>query len=323
MTTSRSRTLLVPLAGVFLIGACAGPTTGTPTSEPGNIDLMPKKVAGGAAAEFQTMMSDVNSALEAEGANYRIAMVEYTTHASSMEAGGTVLAKDVGNKQLTADFVPGDSRRTWSGPNGTSLTYAMDQTIDGSSIGGSLSVDQTNAAIEAATETWEAQSCSNLGLTRAPDFEENIGVIAFINGFGGSPFVFADVQHGGFREINYSGGTLAATHTFVFIDGGGFPTDINNDGKQDTAFREIYYDPSWVWGVDGAAGAADLETISLHEIGHGLSQAHFGTVRINNKGSLQASPRAVMNALYDGPFRDLVGADNGGHCSIWSNWPNH
>jgi hypothetical protein len=59
------------------------------------------------------------------------------------------------------------------------------------------------------------------------------------------------------------------------------------------------------------------------EFGHGLSQAHFGKVWLKNDGSLKASPRAVMNALYAAPLRTLQGTDNGGHCSNWANWPNH
>ena len=34
------------------------------------------------------------------------------------------------------------------------------------------------------------------------------------------------------------------------------------------------------------------------------------------------APEAVMNAAYTGPQRELLGTDNGGHCSIWGNWPN-
>ena len=55
--------------------------------------------------------------------------------------------------------------------------------------------------------------------------------------------------------------------------------------------------------------------------GHGLSQGHFGTVSIKVDGSLMASPRAVMDALFSAPYRDLAGTDEGGHCSNWSSWP--
>jgi len=48
-----------------------------------------------------------------------------------------------------------------------------------------------------------------------------------------------------------------------------------------------------------------------------------GNISIKNNGYLKASPRAVMNALYTGPYRDLKGTDNGGHCSIWGQWPQN
>lgn len=262
----------------------------------------------------------INVGLESQGMNYRIAMAEYITNGDSQEAGQTVLAKNVGNKQLGFDFVPNDTRRGWSGAD-NSITYAIDQTGDAVPFFGGLSAAETDAAIVRATNTWEEVNCSELGQTRNNDFGLDIGLIAFINGLGGSPFVFADVQHAGFRDINFAGGTLGVTFTFGFTDANGF-TDINNDGKLDAAFREIYYDPSFSWADDGSSNV-DLESVAVHEIGHGLSQGHFGKVAIKNNGTLKASPRAVMNALYAAPYRDLAGTDNGGHCSIWANWPSN
>ena len=41
----------------------------------------------------------------------------------------------------------------------------------------------------------------------------------------------------------------------------------------------------------------DIETVALHEAGHGLSQGHFGKAfRTVKNGKLHFSPRAVMNA---------------------------
>lgn len=64
----------------------------------------------------------------------------------------------------------------------------------------------------------------------------------------------------------------------------------------------------------------DVETVALHEAGHGLSQAHFGSVFLKNDGTLKAAPRAITNALYAGVLRTLEGTDNGGHCSNWANF---
>ena len=69
--------------------------------------------------------------------------------------------------------------------------------------------------------SWDDELCSNLPLSRNPDFGIDIGLVAFLNGLGGSPFAFADVQHAGWRDIDFGGFTLGATFTFGFVDGGG------------------------------------------------------------------------------------------------------
>ena len=127
------------------------------------------------------------------------------------------------------------------------------------------------------------------------------------------------MQHASWRDINFAGGILGVTFTFVFVDVNG-PTDVDSNGRLDTAFREIYYDPSFSWADDGVTNI-DVESVAVHEIGHGLSQGHFGKVGLKNDGSLKASLRTVMNAPYASPFRALTGTDNGGHRSNWAQWP--
>jgi hypothetical protein len=283
--------------------------------------------AAQAETELVAIMDRVNVSLAGDGKSYRVAKAEYVTRPTDGNFGGTVLAKNVGNKQLPDDFVPNDPNRAeWSGtPGGAdNITYAIDQTTDAVPLLGGMTAARTDAAIERAMGSWENVGCSQLGLTRNPDFGLDIGLVAFLNGLGGSPFVFADVQHAGFRDINFAGGVLGVTFTFIFIDEDGNEVDSDDDGRTDVAFREIYYDPSWGWADDGVNDDdIDVESVALHEAGHGLSQGHFGKVWLKNDGSLAASPRAVMNALYAEPFRSLVGSDNGGHCSNWSQWPNN
>jgi len=280
-----------------------------------------KSTANSITSEY---LDAINDGLALKGMDYRIGMAEYVTVSGGEEAGNTVLSKVVGNKQLTADFVPGDVRRGWSGADPNDITYSVDTTGDAVPLFGGLGGAATDAAIVRATGTWDAVICSDLGSTRNPDFGIDIGVVAFIvfAGADGSPFILADVQHAGWRDIDFSGGILGVTFTFIFVDGIGNPTDVDNNGKIDAAFREIYYDPSFSWADDGTS-SVDVETVALHEIGHGLSQGHFGKVMVKNDLSLKASPRAVMNALYTGPYRDLAGTDNGGHCSNWGEWPNN
>ena len=150
-----------------------------------------------------------------------------------------------------------------------------------------------------------------------------------ILGFGGIFAFFADITHGGFLAGPFfdalapdgSGFILGVTFTFGFVDIAGNFTDIDNNGKLDTAFREIYYNDNFPWAINGNF---DVETVALHEAGHGLSQAHFGEAfRTVSNGKLHFDPRAVMNAAYSGVQQSLAGTDNGGHCSIWGSWPNN
>ncbi len=58
---------------------------------------------------------------------------------------------------------------------------------------------------------------------------------------------------------------------------------------------EIYWSGSYYWSMTGQGGV-DVETVSLHEAGHGLSQAHFGKIFASGgNGKLHFSPLAVMN----------------------------
>ena len=85
------------------------------------------------------------------------------------------------------------------------------------------------------------------------------------------------------------------------------------------ALSEIYYNDEFSWN-DG--DQIDVETVALHESGHGLGQAHFGTLfQINRTGRYQFAPRAVMNAGYTGIQTEITRTDKAGHCSNWASWP--
>jgi hypothetical protein len=109
------------------------------------------------------------------------------------------------------------------------------------------------------------------------------------------------------------------TFTFIFIDNDGNPTDLDRDGRADTAFREIYYNLAFAWGTGGGnPNNVDIQSVAIHEFGHGLGLAHFGKLFLKNDGSLQAAPRAIMNAAYTGEDREIRGTDNAGFCHIWA-----
>ena len=134
----------------------------------------------------------------------------------------------------------------------------------------------------------------------------------------------ADIQHAGWEMLEVEGedfwdGVLGVTFTFIFYDENGWYTDIDRNRKLDVAFREIYYSPIAPWAI---GDDYDVETIALHEMGHGLSQAHFGKFFVtwtNLKG--HRAPFALMNPWYWGVQHTLTGTDVAGHCSNWASWP--
>ncbi len=73
----------------------------------------------------------------------------------------------------------------------------------------------------------------------------------------GSPLPAADVVHAGFGALDFvlTPPTIAATGTFFF------PTDIDNDGHPDAAFREIYCTFNFPWGIS-TDFPIDVETIA-------------------------------------------------------------
>jgi len=263
----------------------------------------------------------LNAQLEAQGESMRLGLVEYITSGDSEEMGRTVFFSAVGNKQLGHHWVPSDPRR-----NGSNDIWWWNDLVDGATTSG-LTSAQTAAAIRAAMTTWDNVTCSTIPLTDIGDFNVDLGFVQFLQGFGGLDGFLFDITHGGFLPGPFwdtiapggSGFILGATFTFIWTDGP--PTDIDNNGKLDTAFREIYYNDAFPWFTDGTA--FDVETVALHEVGHGLSQGHFGKAfRTLKNGKLHFAPRALMNAAYSGVQRDVGATDNGGHCSIWAQWPN-
>jgi len=83
--------------------------------------------------------------------------------------------------------------------------------------------------------------------------EISTGFVSFLFGFGGSLDYTADVVHAGWQSaaffdfIQPGGSTfiLGVTYTIIFTDEVGNPTDLDNNGKADVAFRETYYNDAF------------------------------------------------------------------------------
>lgn len=270
---------------------------------------------------YSDELDAINDALEAQGANVRVAMAEFLTDGRDETPGMTVFARNVGNKQLPHDFVPNDPRRG----SRSNITYIVDG-VDGGTSSGPSAAD-TEGAIDRAMATWDAETCSDLSMTKNATPPVDIGVLQLILGFGGHGVPGADVVHAGwlppafFDLLAPQGGSFIIGVTVTFT----FGTDIDNDGKTDTAFREIYYNDGFPWGIDVPGLAPiDVETVALHEAGHGLSHGHFGKLFGTFANlRLHFAPEAVMNAVVFGPKQTLFGSDIAGHCSNWAEWPNN
>ncbi|MGH7589025.1 MAG: hypothetical protein ACRELU_10580 [Gemmatimonadota bacterium] len=329
------RPLAVVLTLPFIILACSD-------DSPTALDTVPRggpTLAAATEATLSDLLDTVNANLESMSSPVRVAMVETLTLLEGEEQGVTVLWKNIGNKQLGFDFVPGDPRRLAGSPEGgwspdpNSITYAIDAG-DGATANG-LTATQTSEEIRDAMQTWDDLECSNLNINEVPA-PFDLGFVAAVFGLGGSLDIAADVQHAGWLEVEFGATTIAATFTIIWIDENGNMTDLDGNGVPDAAMREIYYDAFcqgcavpgfWIWTIDddvnGPGLDIDIETVALHEAGHGLSQAHFGQGFITNEnGVLHLAPEAVMQAAYVDPQRDLKGTDTGGHCSNWGTWPS-
>ncbi|HEX6889991.1 MAG TPA: hypothetical protein VF141_04845 [Chryseolinea sp.] len=268
--------------------------------------------------EFPRSTSNGRMASEAK---YAVFSAEYVTAQESGQVGRTIYFSNVGNKRLSADFVPGLSLDETD-----NVSFYVDQNRPSAD----LSVTQTSSAVVRAMQTWNGVVCSDLGMYEVP-FNSAIstGFVSLLLGFGGSADYTADIVHAGwlpaaFFDAITPGGSaliLGVTYTIIFTDDAGDPTDLDNNGKADVAWREIYYNDTFTWRI---GNHYDVETIALHEAGHGLSQAHFGSA-FSDSGSenLHFAPRAVMNAAYSGIQTSINETDNAGHCSNWANWNNN
>ncbi len=302
-----SAALALPVVFAF---ACSDGTVLPPTS-PESLPSPSFSVTASNAQDpeaiIRRLVEDANARLESEGANVRIERAFYYT--ASHEQGQTIFFNDR-TLQLPIHFVAGDPRRV----NGDDIAYMIDQV----QLPTGFDAPTVTAAGDRAMATWDGVQCSTIPITPLP----NIPALDIGLAFGGFPswLLGADITHAGWVPT-LGGTTLGLSIPFGFIDGSGNFTDINNDGKIDTAFWEIYYSNAFTWADDGVNNI-DIQTVMLHEAAHGLDQGHFGKLfRTDANGRFHFAPRAVMNAGYTGPQRTIGRTDEAGHCGIWGRWP--
>lgn len=331
MSLNLKITSSVWLLAVFLIISCdqssVNPTTAdedSPTLEESSMDANSDQEQRDIDLDSIMSMDELNQKFEEDGLNVRLAYAETVTKSSNEEkaSGQTIFASDL-EKRLDAQWVPGDERRSADGNN---LTYLVDQTWLPANFGTGNEIDG-EPAIDASFETWNSvKKNAKLDIVKVPDTGEQPSSFFL----GGDPFL-ADISEIGFMPAilfeqllgpGSSENVLGVTFTAVFTDEDGNPTDINNDGYADVAYKEVWYNDAFQWTNDPNGAGTDIETVALHENGHALGFGHFGKVFVteaNNK--LHASPRAVMNAVILGTQRDLLGNEKSSYNSIYGNWP--
>ena len=248
------------------------------------------------------------------------------------ERGIEFFRQDLGNGQLSSDFVYGDPRRAAFNGGNPGITFAV--------IGGNPT-DDANVEDQAfwfreSLYRWQEPECSGLNLTENEVAADTRGAVETFFNTGHYPPVSeleADVVQAGFftpAEFPYFAEVppaLAVTFTLFWVDAEGQLTDIDDNGKPDVALREIYYDEGVNWADNGEEGFQpdgtylfDFPTVAIHEAGHGLSAAHFGNIGIQD-GELVVIPSSIMSALYEGIQRELTALDIRAHCNNWAQWP--
>lgn len=258
---------------------------------------------------------------------------EYITDPASDEAGGVEwFQKDVGNGQLAHDYVYQDPRSTWNAPE-AGLTYGVKEGNQSSDVNLSNQIGWMHDSIK----TWDNLACADLTLSENEVSDNTPGLVQnfFLGGGINQGLIEADLTQIGFlssAEFPYfaiNPNVLGVAFTLFWTDENGLLTDIDNNGKVDVAFRELYYNDQYEWADNGLEGPQpigprifDFPTVAIHEAGHGISMAHFGNIGFK-KGSLFVAPRSIMNAIYGGLLREPVGRDKGSLCSNWAQWPNN
>lgn len=268
---------------------------------------VPQTVSAISEDNVRVVLNTMNDKLAAAGEGFQLAYAEFLTF---NEVGIRVYANNR-QHQLSSDWRPYDPWRF-----GTRDIY---WTIDQVDQTGDVPWADADAALSRAMEIWNNQPSATIPLVRVNDGGYDLGYVQYLVGMGGTPGWLADITHAGWLPRTFfdviappNGGDSILGVTFTFIW---------TSRPDDVAFREIYYNDDFNFGVD--VRYFDIETIAAHEVGHGLSLGHFGMIfRDAGTGHLQFAPRALMNAIYYDILHELLGPDISSFSAVWSSWPN-
>lgn len=311
------------------VGACAAVLLTVSCSSESVTPERPSALASSAAIEVGPVserLARINDSLAALGLNIAVQKAEFMLAPTAPRpASGQIVFANDRTMRLETRWVPGDARREADGNRITYMNFTPFMAANGAG--------NAEPAIDASFDTWDTSKCSNLDIVKRPWHGGNASVILAIAGvpqaspFSAGIFTLGYLPGFAFDAILGPGAStsvLGITFTFIFTDpsAGNAPTDIDGDGRTDTALKEVWYNNEFDWTLTGLGGDADAETVALHENGHALELGHYGKIfgTISNL-TLHVSPRAAMNAVILGTLRAPLGSDNAGFCGNFGNWP--
>jgi hypothetical protein len=320
------------LAGVALtILACLACTDESTAPAVGAPPVPALSVWGGDddAVGVSEFLATTNRQAAAAGARVAAAHAELLTSSDApLKTPRLVFANDR-TLRLESRWVPQDIRRL---ATDASLSYGVFTPFAKATVGG-----PSEAAFDASFATWNAVNCSKLSVRKRTLSPAQLPSFILTGLFPPADINDVGFLPGGLFDLVFGTGssqfTIGVTITFVFIqvgpngqpildaNGNTIPTDVDGDGRSDTAFKEVWFNDALQYSTTGAAGRIDIESAALHEHGHTLELGHFGKIVGDPKtGKLQVSPRAVMNAVNLGVQRSLLGTDNAGICGNYASW---
>ena len=305
-------------AGIMLAAACSSDSAAPET----NPTFASSSVLE--AGPISEKLAQINDSLAALGMNIAVQRAEFLLAPTAPLGAGQVVFANDRTKLLTSRWVPGDARRL---ADGNLITYMNFTPFMAANVAGN-----SESAIDASFGTWDGRKCTGLNLVKRAWNGGNASAILTVGGVATvSPFS-ADVFTLGFLPgfvfdlvlgAGASQNVLGVTFTFIFVTNpGGIPTDIDGDGRTDTALKEVWYNNAFPWTLTGLGSNIDVESVALHENGHALELGHFGKIfRTVENGKLHVGTRAVMNAAILGTLRSPLGSDNAAYCENFETWP--
>ena len=342
------KTLAIARKGTVLalvaLAACADTTPVAPIASPSS----PARTAASLAISDENVsvspiFEGINAQLAASGATVRAVQGELLMDANGWDGvSSTIIIANDRSRGIGAEWVKGDPRRSGR----TGLTYAVgsnraSQPVTRDPDGTNLrlvSFAQLDTQLEEGMSAWRARACSSSPIARVPvpagtdpDFLDEFfrGLPTSVNYSQPADIVQAGWQPSQFfRNIAGPSGNniIGVTFTFIFVDGNGVPTDIDRNGRYDTALAEIFYNTRFAWGSNAAANVIDFYSVITHETGHALGLGHFGKVFVTKRDAadgiqiadIKYAPYALMNAVYVTGRNELAGTDNSSFCQLWA-----